>query len=240
MLENVLSRSGVFAAFAVGALALRAGPGFVLILLGFFISSTALSGFRRIEKEKLHAGIVAKGNARDASQVLANGGVFSLACLWYIISQNPAAIFMAAGALSAAAADTWATEIGSLSSTGPRSILTGHAVPAGTSGGVTLLGALAAVAASLFIALLGLLAGWEGLFLACTVAGVAGAAVDSITGASIQCRRWCAACSQHTEREVHLCGASTSHVSGVSWINNDAVNLFCTLVGAAIALLWVL
>ncbi len=240
MLERVLSKSGAFAALVVGALALGAGGGFVLVLLGFFITSTALSRFRSEDKERISAGILAKGGARDAMQVFANGGVFALACLWHIVSENPVAIFMAVGALSAAAADTWATEIGSLSRSLPRSILTGRVVPAGTSGGVTMLGTAAGVAGSVFIAILGVLAGWDGLFAACVWAGVAGAGIDSLIGASVQGRRWCSACEKHTERKVHQCGTATANASGVDWINNDAVNLICTLAGALIAALWVL
>ena len=58
----------------------------------------------------------------------------------------------ALGALAASAADTWATEIGSLATRPPRSILTLRPVPAGTSGGVNLLGMLAMVAGATFVA----------------------------------------------------------------------------------------
>ncbi|MBA2687655.1 MAG: DUF92 domain-containing protein [Gemmatimonadaceae bacterium] len=236
----MLSRSGALAALLVGVVALAAGWGFVLVLLGFFLTSTALSRFRRDDKERLLSGIVAKGSARDAIQVFANGGIFALACLWYIATRNPAAIFMAAGALSAAAADTWATEVGSLSNSQPRSILNGRPVPAGTSGGITLLGTAAALAGSTFMGILATVSGWPEAFVACVIAGLSGAVADSLLGASVQSGRFCDACSRHTEREVDLCGTRTSHISGVAWINNDIVNLFCTLAGAGIAGLWVL
>src|SRR5438093_5230732 len=47
-----------------------------------------------------------------------------------------------AGALAAAAADTWATEIGAFSPFAPRLITSGRQVPRGTSGGITVLGSL--------------------------------------------------------------------------------------------------
>lgn len=240
MFENVLSRSGALAALLVGAVALAAGWGFMLVLLGFFLTSTALSRFRRDYKERLLSGVVAKGGARDAMQVLANGGMFALACLWYIATRNPAALLMAVGALSAAAADTWATEVGSLANSQPRSILNCRPVPAGTSGGITILGTAAALAGSAFIGILAAVSGWPEVFAACVIAGLSGSLVDSLLGASVQSGRFCDACNQHTERDVHLCGTRTSHISGVAWINNDVVNLFCTVAGAGIAALWVL
>lgn len=46
------------------------------------------------------------------------------------------------GALAAATADTWATEIGAFSPRNPRHILSFQEVTKGSSGGVTLLGTL--------------------------------------------------------------------------------------------------
>lgn len=236
---KALSRSGGVAATIVGTVAMAAGWTFATVLLGFFLSATALSRFRRSAKERILSSIVEKGSSRDAAQVLANGGVFTAAAAWYIASPSPAAMFAAFGAVAGAAADTWATEIGSLSRSQPRSILTGRAVPAGTSGGVTLLGAGAAVTGAAFIGFLTAAAGY-GAVLACVVSGVAGSITDSLLGASLQARRWCEACKSFTERKVHSCGKPTSLVSGLRWINNDTVNFVCTLVAAAAAALWVL
>lgn len=237
---NVLSPSGALAAVVVGTAAVGAGWTFALLLVGFFVSSTALSRYRRTTKEKILSGIVAKGNARDAVQVFANGGVFAAASLWFTVAPNPTAMALAAGAIAAATSDTWATEIGSLSSSTPRSILSGRQVPAGTSGGITLLGAAAGFAGATFVGIMTAIAAMPGLLLTCAIAGVAGAAADSWFGALVQSRRWCARCESFTEREIHTCGTLTTHASGVRWINNDMVNLFCTLVGALLAALWVL
>ncbi|MBA3657471.1 MAG: DUF92 domain-containing protein [Gemmatimonadaceae bacterium] len=237
---GALSKSGALAAVPAGTVAVGAGWAFALVLSGFFISSSALSRYRRRTKERTVEAIVAKGTARDAIQVLANGGVFALGCLWSIVDSNPLAPFCAAGAIAAAAADTWATEVGSLSESEPRSILSGRPVPAGTSGGITALGAAAGLAGAAFIGVLAVVGGLAGFFTACLVAGFAGAASDSLIGASLQSRRWCDQCQAHTERDIHPCGTRTTHVSGVRWIDNDVVNLLCTLVGATLAALWVL
>jgi uncharacterized membrane protein len=69
------------------------------------------------------------------------------------------------------------------------------------------------------------------------VAGVAGALGDSVIGAMLQERRWCASCELSTERRIHDCGTTTIRKGGMPWMNNDAVNLFATVIGGAVAVL---
>lgn len=221
---------GVGTAIAVGA----SWPG-LLVLGAFFISSSALSnmGKRNVQQ--------AKGSRRDAWQVLANGGVAALAALLASGDRHLALAFVA-GALAAAAADTWATEIGGSSATEPRLLLSRRVVPRGTSGGVTRRGLLASVLGATFI---GCVAGaaaavsWslaDGLTIAgiVAVAGVVGSLTDSILGETIQERRMCPTCSLGTELTVHGCGAETVHVGGVRFMTNDVVNLACTVAGALV------
>jgi uncharacterized membrane protein len=72
---RALSRGGAIAALAVGTAATIAGWGWATILIAFFLSSTALSRFKRAKREARIGRIVEKGDERDAYQVLANGGV---------------------------------------------------------------------------------------------------------------------------------------------------------------------
>lgn len=236
---NALSQSGEIAALFAGAIAVTAGWPFAILLFSFFISASSLSRFRERIKAARISGVVKKGGRRDAWQVMANGGVFALAALVTVILPGSIPAFAAIGALAAASADTWATEIGVLSQSQPRSILDGQLVPPGTSGGITAQGMAATVAGAAFIGIIALLTGFDSrIFPAAIVAGVGGALLDSILGASIQVRRWCERCSALTERSIHSCGAPARRVSG--WLSNDAVNLACTLAGAAIGALWVL
>lgn len=236
-----LSLSGAAAATFVGTVASGAGWNFAAVLLVFFISATAVSRFRAQTKNQRLSRVIAKGNTRDPLQVLANGSVFVAAALWMIARPGEIAMFAAVAALAGACADTWATEIGSLSRSNPRSILSGKPVPAGTSGGVTILGVAAAAVGAATVGLAGMGAGMPpAIVVSCVVAGLAGASVDSLVGASLQSRRWCAACSEYTEREVHSCGAPTSPAAGLSWLDNDKVNFICTLFAALVGALWVL
>ncbi len=182
-----LTRRGWAAALAVG-LATIYGFGWrgIVLLLAFFLSSSLLS---------------TKHTARNERQVIANGGVAALAALagswvWF------------AGALATANADTWATELGARSSATPRLITNGTPVPAGTDGGMTLLGTAGGIVGAGFIAGVSVfLQGRDAVMIA--VAGVFGMLLDSLLGATVQGK--------------------------VRWMDNDAVNLAATLAGAVCA-----
>src|SRR3954464_8873352 len=73
-----LANSGAFAAVLVGTAAVAAGWSWGALLVLYFVSSSALSHAGGAEKERRTSGVVAKGGARDAVQVIANGGVFAL------------------------------------------------------------------------------------------------------------------------------------------------------------------
>lgn len=234
-----LSTGGAIAAVAVGTAAAIAGWSWAVVLILFFVTSSALSRFRRVAREARIAGIVEKGDDRDAWQVLANGGVFALAALG--LATVPTATWnwpvLAFGALAAATSDTWATEIGTLAGRPPRSIVSFKALPPGTSGGVTLPGLVASLFGALFIALAAFAAGASSNPGAIVAGGVAGSLADSLVGATLQERRWCDGCSLSTERRVHSCGQRTRVVGGVPGARNDFVNVVCTIVGGIAAVL---
>jgi uncharacterized protein (TIGR00297 family) len=230
-----LSRSGALAATLVGGAAVAAGWSWGVLLIAYFAASVLLSRLRAAEKARRTGGVVAKGGARDAAQVLANGGLFAVAALLSSATGDARLAMAALGALAASTADTWATEIGTLASGAPRSILTMRPVPAGTSGGMSGAGTLAMLAGAAFVALAGRALGIPAPLLAVAAGGAAGALADSLLGATLQERRWCETCKSPTERDVHGCGSTTTHLGGLEWLDNDAVNLLATLVGAAVA-----
>lgn len=233
-----LTIGGAIAATFTGTVAVAAGWNWGLLLILYFVSSTALSHLRRTEKARRIDAIVEKGGERDAVQVLANGALFAGAAIMMLVRPHARWIALGAGALAASAADTWATEIGTLSPGLPRSILTGRPVPTGTSGAISLAGSIAMVAGALFVGVLLLLLGWT-LEIATnvTIAGVFGAMVDTLLGAKLQARRWCAACARETERTVHDCGTTTVHARGLGWLDNDLVNFLSAAAGGLLAAL---
>jgi uncharacterized protein (TIGR00297 family) len=237
---GVLSRTGAAAALLVGTASAAAGWDWGALLILFFLSSSLLTRLRVEIKEARTASIVAKGGARDALQVAANGGLFALFALLSIAHPWNGWVAAGAGALAAAAADTWGTEIGTLAGGTPRHVITLRSVPAGTSGAVSGAGLAATVAGAAFISASARLLGWPAeAAWAALVGGLAGAAADSLAGALIQARRRCPACASLTERGVHSCGTPTEHAGGVAWMNNDAVNALAAAVGAVVAVLLV-
>jgi uncharacterized protein (TIGR00297 family) len=231
-----LSTSGAVAATIVGTTAVAAGWGWGALLIVYFVVSVAFSRLGAAAKRARLGAIVEKGGRRDAVQVFANGGLYALfALVAATTSWAAVAAGAALGALAAATADTWATEVGTLARGAPRSILTMQRVPTGTSGGVSVQGTLALCAGALFVAVLARALGLSPASVAVTLGGIGGAMADTLLGATVQERRWCAACLRGTERRVHDCGARTIVSGGLPGLDNDAVNFGATLTGAAVA-----
>jgi uncharacterized protein (TIGR00297 family) len=234
-----LTKGGAVAATIVGVLALVAGWSWGILLLAFFISSSALSRLGEREKESLNASVVEKGGARDATQVLANGALFGVAALLAIVDAGRAPQWQAlgAGVLAASASDTWATEVGTLVGGLPRSIVSWRPIPRGMSGGVTVAGTLAAAAGAAFVAIVVTAMRWPSyVAFAALIGGLFGSTLDSLLGATVQTRRWCETCRAETERGVHDCGSETRHASGIPGCGNDAVNFVSVLAGGLLAL----
>lgn len=231
---GALTRTGAIASTVVGTVATSAGWSWAALLLSLFISVAVLSEFRAAEKSKRLGGLLEKGSQRDAAQVVANGAVFTIAAIGNLIYAAPEWYALAAGALAFAAADTWATEIGTLARGNPHSITTGRRVPTGTSGGVSLIGTLGAVGGSLFIGTEAVFAAWPVPLAAVLLGGVLAAFADSFIGATLQARRFCPRCSKPTEAPVHSCGTATTLTGGIAWLDNDAVNALCSAIGALI------
>jgi uncharacterized protein (TIGR00297 family) len=218
-----LTPDGLVAALGVGA-AVYWGLGWrgAALLFAFFISGSLLT--------QLATG---RGGRRNARQVIANGGAAALGAL---VGNWPAA----AGALAAAAADTWATELGSFSPIAPRLITTWARVTRGTSGGITVLGTAGGIAGALAMGALAHLLPPSGAapgFSLVAAAGIAGMATDSLLGATGQGMYECAACAARSERADTVCHEPVRLIRGWRWIDNDAVNLAATLVGAGVSLL---
>ena len=232
-----LSASGAAAAVVVGILTFGVGglgPAAMMVL--FFVSSSALSKFGGTRK-RLVASAFSKSSRRDAGQVAANGGLAAAFSVLFGITGDLLWLAAIAGALAAANADTWATELGVLARRKPWLITTGVPVEPGTSGGVTVEGTTAALAgAALIAAVGGALGGGWGVAVAGTVGGLAGSLFDSLLGATAQAMYYCPACNKETERHpTHSCGSPTRRIRGWPWLKNDAVNLAATLAGSLLA-----
>ncbi|WP_018750463.1 DUF92 domain-containing protein [Paenibacillus sanguinis] len=249
--KRSLSLSGMLAALVMGTVYYGAGNLFWFgILLLFFVSSSIFSHLRRERKQELEKSY-AKSGRRDAAQVLANGGLGMLACLGNFIWPSPGWAYFFVGTMAAVTADTWATEWGGLSKSPPHSIRSGRVIPPGTSGGVTWLGSMAALAGAVCIGgAAWLLLLWTdgvagssvGVILLALVkwgmvgglSGMAGAFADSWLGATLQRMQRCPVCGKEVEVAFH-CGQGTLPSRGLSWMSNDMVNLLSSLGAGLLA-----
>ncbi len=225
---KALTGTGAVAATLVGGTVLFfAGLGAAFVLVLFFVTSSALSAVPPGSER----------GARGARQVLANGSVAAVAAAFVSVYAPASVAFL--GAIAAAAADTWATEIGVRLGGSPRSILTMRPQPPGTSGAVSLPGTGAAAAGSLAVGLAGvwLVPGAAASWVTVAAAGFLGSLVDSVLGAALQAEYRCTACGATPQVARHPdCPMRAARTSGVPGLDNDAVNWLMTASAAGAAL----
>ncbi|MDX1413210.1 MAG: DUF92 domain-containing protein [Candidatus Promineifilaceae bacterium] len=240
-----LSRSGAAGALIVGTLTFGLGGWQWGVLLAlFFISSSLLSHFKEGEKKAV-AEKFDKGHRRDAGQVIANGGLG--ACIATLSAFMPAQVapgtiwfVMFLGVMATVTADTWATELGTLSKRPPRLITTGRIVAVGTSGGISPLGTIVSLLGGLMIGLAAGLMFPSNFMLMGTagaVGGLAGSLVDSLLGATVQRIYYSDSRQKETEKRFEKEGTPNRPLRGWAWMNNDMVNLLSSIIGGLTAVL---
>lgn len=234
-----LSRSGAVGALLVGTLTFGLGGWVWGVLLGiFFVSSSLLSRFREADKKEA-AEKFDKGHTRDIGQALANGGLGAALAIFSVV--NPGGLWFPffIGVMATVTADTWATELGTLSKRPPRLITTGKVVAVGSSGGISALGTMVSLVGGAVIGgSAGILDAQLPLLPALLLGGIgglAGSLFDSLLGATVQQIYYCDVCQKDTERKIHKCGHATRPWRGWAWLNNDLVNLLASIAGGLVA-----
>ncbi|KAJ2455379.1 hypothetical protein EV183_000915 [Coemansia sp. RSA 2336] len=190
---------------------------------------------------------------RDWRQVLCNGGIGSLISILfqcYFDGRQPGdldsserklmTLFIWAyiGFYSCCAADTWASEIGTLSSDWPVLITTLRTVPPGTNGGISKLGLLSSFAGGAAVGLAADIALWIQYFGAFrsgalpkipyimlgSLLGLVGSLVDSLLGATVQAtflvNRRAVSDLTAAEQRQH----STKRISGIDILSNNMLD----------------
>lgn len=213
---KTVDASGVFAAILFGIILITfAGVNWFLVVMAFFILGSFFTKFRY--SEKVFLGVEqGKSGRRGYMNAFANALVGIIGAVLYGITGDIAYAALFIGCIATATADTLASEIGVTGGT-PYMITTLKPVPAGTNGGVTVLGELACLLGAAIICLLAFVLGvapWY-VCLIGVLAGFVGTNVDSLIGALIENK-------------------------GV--IGNSGTNLLATLSGGvfAMVLYWIL
>ena len=195
------------------------GLKYVLPIAIFFILSTLLSkvGIKNLRELK---------SGRNANQVFANGGVGLVLCIFNHFYQMELIYIMFLASIAAANSDTWATEIGKLSRTRPKDIISGRSLNKGESGGITFIGLLGSMSGSFVIAAVGLFLDINISYLIIVfISGFLGSLFDSILGGTLQ-SRFILMDGKTIKEEKDT---DSYHYSGLVSINNNSVNFLCTL-----------
>ena len=135
--------------------------------------------------------------------------------------------------------DTWASELGPLSSDTPRLITSLRPVRKGTNGAVTLPGLCASIVGGMFVGTMFYAAGiasptlwifeqqralalaqWKLIPLG-LLAGLFGSVLDSVMGATVQYTGY----NRDTDRVTSRPGPSVTHISGLPFLSNNGVNV---------------
>lgn len=187
-----------------------AGPSAFASLVSVFVLTWVVTRFGYRRKQKL--GTAENREGRTASQVLANVATAAAAAAVSALTGKTVFLLATAAALSEAAADTVSSELGQAYGRTAHLITTWRSVPAGTDGGMSLIGSLGGIGAAAIVSGVSLFAGlipsrW---FIISLIAGSLGMIVDSYLGALLERRKL---------------------------LNNDWVNFLSTVAAAGIAIL---
>ena len=244
-----LTPMGCAAGWIVGFVAGIHGLYEFLLVLAFFISSTFVTKLGAKRKKKVEADYVASGN-RSAWQVLCNGGGATLLLLGLSLGVVPdgRAVHLAALAhYCACQGDTWSSEIGVLAKSKPRLILGLRKVPAGTNGGVTLMGLAGATAGGVFMAaVMSVVQVGRGadaypadvsmasIVVVSLASSLFGSLFDSVLGQLFQLSAFNVNGTVATSEDVRKAVGKVTVESGMDILSNNAVNFTTALVTTAL------
>lgn len=278
--KGSLSFSGSIAAVFVGFVSMTASYRFGVILILFYYSGSKLTKYKSGVKAKIEDGHTEGGN-RDAIQVYANSILATIIALAYFFTIGDDVDVCFAGSsdqislfgsvnmsrqrfgaylwtayvahYATAAGDTWASELGVLSSQKPRLITSFflREVPPGTNGGVSLLGTIASICGGTFIGhIFWSMSGYKRsqfpMVLVGLISGFMGSMFDSLLGATVQATYYCTerklivksktTIQEVQGRKVVVSNPTVTIVSGLDFISNEFVNFLSIFVTMLLSL----
>lgn len=193
--KDLLDISGILAATVTGLTVSLLGHWTWLVALFIFLVTGSVATKWKMEEKKALSLEEANEGLRGWRNVLANGGAVSLVAIFNFFNPGEEWIYLAAiSSISVALSDTLASEIGSLDLR-TRSITNLQSVPAGTNGGMSPTGTVAAFVGALVIGVVGVVFSPDdstiseiNLLFLITIIGWLGCQVDSLLGALLENR----------------------------------------------------
>lgn len=228
-LRRYLAFSGLMGAITMALFLIGfGGSDYLYPLVIFFITSSALS---IVQKESINK----KDSNRNINQVYSNGGPALFICIANYFQPSDLLYPCFLASVAAANSDTWGTELGKLSKSNPIDIISGKKVQHGTSGGITIFGMIGSLLGSITISITGyIFINDKTIFLLVVISGFLSSVFDSILGSTNQARFISPEGTIITEEYEENYFLFT----GSKKINNDTVNIYCTISGPFIFLLF--
>ena len=233
---KLLTKSGSLAVFILAFLIFGFGGWkWTIPVLSFFIASSLLTKIREKTNPSVNV-YFEKSGTRDFYQVAANGGIGGVLVVLNYFLPDKIWFYTYSGIIASACADTWATEIGTLTKIDTYSIINFKKVEPGTSGGISAAGLSGALLGAFFISLIS--AFWIDnnqidFILLIILAGFTASIFDSFLGGTLQAQYRCQECERIVDKKIH-CGKESVRYRGISFINNDFVNLAAGILGGII------
>ncbi len=233
--KKVLTRYGLLLALFLDlVISLVFGNFGFTLLLSFLVGSVIVDKFKKIKVKK--DDITKKDDCRDAIQVIANGLIPLVMAVMFAGTYRAVFIIGYIASLAEAFADTAASGFGAFSDK-TYDLFRMKKIKKGLSGGVSVIGTLAAAIGSFFIPAIALLFGVINVkvLIISAIAAFVGALFDSMLGSLLQIKYKCAVCGELTEKEIH-CKKRTKKHSGFEFFDNDVVNLTSGLFAAILGI----
>lgn len=174
--------------------------------------------------------------SRTFLQILINGGLGTLFVILYGIFKVKSLLIISIISVSGCFIDSVSSDVGTFSITEPYDIFKRKKVTKGLSGGISILG----TASSLICA--GLISAFTCIsmnlnisnFIIITSIIFGQTIVDSFLGSIVQVKYICKKCKRVSEKNI-CCNTQTEKISGISWINNNMVNLMSSIIITIVA-----
>jgi uncharacterized protein (TIGR00297 family) len=237
--KKALTRDGIAAAILLDlGVSLAFGNAGFVVLCSFFLSAIIVDKVKKKAKKQTKVDINTDKDCRNAIQVAANGFVALVCSVVFVLTKSPLCIIPFVASLAEALADTVASGIGAFATTAYDPFRR-KKCEKGISGGMSLEGTFASLAAALLISFIAYSLDLDGFgvkeFFIVSGCAFLGAVLDSMLGSLLQVKYKCPVCGALTEEKLH-CDTPTVKHSGFEAIDNDVVNMISCAFAAILAL----